>query len=64
MLLRPASRAVLIAVEARKALPDDVLGHVPLDPLRARVPGEDDPLGVEKKNRVVLDRVGYGPQLR
>ena len=64
VLLRPAIRAVFIAVETREALPDDVVGRVPLDPLRARVPGQDDPFGVEKKNRVVLDRVGYGPQLR
>src|SRR5207253_10376215 len=62
VLLRPAGRVVLIRVEAREALSDDIVGRVTFDALRARVPGQDDPFGVQEKDRIVLDAVGYGPR--
>src|SRR6185312_4175244 len=48
---------VLLRVEPRKVLSDDFFKGIPLDPLGARVPADNMPLGVQHKDRVVSDRV-------
>src|SRR5215204_1153238 len=46
---------VLIGVEDREMLPDDLLGLVALDALSSKVPCCDVPIGVEHEDGVVLD---------
>jgi hypothetical protein len=55
--LRPARGALLGRVEDGEVLSDDLLRLVPLDLLRAEVPGGDVPGRVEHEDRVVGDGV-------
>src|SRR5439155_24303828 len=53
--LHVALAGVLGRVEAREVPPDDLLGAVSLDPLRASVPGAHPPLRVEHEDGVLFD---------
>ena len=54
-LARLARAAVRVREEDLVRFPDDLLGRVTLDPLRARVPGGDVAAGVEDEDGVVDD---------
>ena len=59
---RDAGGDVVRLVEPGELLAEDLLGRVPLDPFRARVPA-DHPAGVEQEDRVVLDGLDQQPEL-
>src|SRR6185312_4244705 len=52
-LLRDPALPVLIGIETREVVPDDLLGGVALDALRARVPVGDDAVRNEHEDGVV-----------
>src|SRR5262249_3124068 len=52
--LRLARREILGWVEDRKVLADDLRRGVALESLRTRVPAPDEPIGIERKDRVIL----------
>src|SRR5690606_1414629 len=52
-LLRHAGGPVLLRVEAREMLPDDLVGPVALETLGTRIPARHPALGVEQVDRVV-----------
>ena len=55
LLFGVAALYVLVGVEDREVLPDDLLGLIALDALGPFVPGGDIALGVEHEDGVVLD---------
>src|SRR3954462_2110309 len=61
-LERQAGPAVLVGVEDREVLADDLVGGVALDGLGAGVPGLDDPVPVEGEDRVVANLGDQGPE--
>src|SRR5213593_666138 len=61
--VRVAALAVLLGVEGREVLADDLLGRVALDPPGARVPGEHPALAVEQEDRVVGHGLDEQPEL-
>src|SRR6185436_14268276 len=50
-------------IEDREVLADDLARRVTLQPLRARVPGEDFSAGIEQEQRVVAHAVHHRPDL-
>src|SRR5262249_28306078 len=60
---RPAAVDGLLRVEAGEVLPEDLLGPVPLDPLRAGVPADDVALRIQQKDGVIGGAVHQQPQL-
>jgi hypothetical protein len=54
LVLRPATFQSFAGIEDREVAADDLFGRVPLDPLRAEVPGHDPSLGVEEEHGVIL----------
>src|SRR5204862_7408064 len=62
-LRRRAGALFLLGVKARKVLPDDLVGAVALDALRAAIPSRHPTLGVEHIDRVVGDRLDQDAEL-
>src|SRR5262249_24646451 len=58
-----AGAHVLLGVEAREVLADDLVGAPALDALGADVPGRDAAVGVEHEDGVVEDALDEEPQL-
>jgi hypothetical protein len=52
--VRMSALDILIGVEDREVLSDDLLGLVALDALGSLVPGGDAPFGIEHDDGVVL----------
>src|SRR5215208_5271249 len=62
LFVRVPAFDVLIGVEDREVLSDDLLGLIALDALGAWIPGGDVPFGVEHEDGVVLDALHQEPE--
>ena len=62
-LRRRAGALFLLGVKARKVLPDDLVGAVALDALRAAIPGGDSALRIEHVDRIIGDRFDQDAEL-
>ena len=56
-LLRFSGGDILLRIENREMLPDDLLVFVPLDPARPEIPGRDLPVGIENEDGVIAHRI-------
>src|SRR5687768_4628651 len=60
--LRLAGGAVLVRIEAREMLADDLVGLVALDRLRPRIPVRDEAVRIDHVESVILDALDEGAE--
>src|SRR5690606_30973982 len=56
-----SGRPVLLCIKRTEMFADDFIGRVALDPPRSGIPGRDQSLGIELKNRIIDDRFEKAP---